>query len=158
MSKDFGEFKSVEELNLCAEGLKEEGDLESLKKLAEENGIDVEDAIDYFDGIYPEFTNAILAAVGKIDKEMSELNLGEILQDWANYIKVEAQESEEFAQGVFKHSMSECIAELLKYSFKNAKDIPNEISKAAGIQGARVKLGIPGSGTAKKIIKEFYLR
>ena len=30
----FGEFDSVEELNMTAEGLKEEGDIESLKVLA----------------------------------------------------------------------------------------------------------------------------
>ena len=43
----FGEFDSVEELNMTAEGLKEEGDLESLKVLAEENGLDAADAEDY---------------------------------------------------------------------------------------------------------------
>lgn len=39
----FGEFDSVEELNMTAEGLKEEGDLESLKVLAE-RGLDAADA------------------------------------------------------------------------------------------------------------------
>lgn len=28
--------------------------------------------------------------------------------------------------------------------------------KAAGVQGASVKLGIPGMGTAKRIIREYY--
>lgn len=36
----FGEFDSVEEMNKAAEGFKNEGDIESLKKMAEENGID----------------------------------------------------------------------------------------------------------------------
>ena len=40
----FGEFDSVEELNMTAEGLKAEGDLESLKILAVENGLDAADA------------------------------------------------------------------------------------------------------------------
>lgn len=158
MSKDFGEFKTVEELNLTAEGLKEEGDLESLIKLAKENGLDEEDAVDYFEGVYPEFTNVLTAAIGKIDMEKAELKIGEILDDWANYIKFEAQEDEAMAAGVMMHSLSECIAELLKYSFKNVKEIPKEISKAAGITNASVKLGIPGQATAKRIIREFYTR
>lgn len=157
MSKDFGEFKSVEELNLCAEGLKEEGDLESLKKLAKENGLDEEDAMDYFDGIYPEFTNVLMAALGKVEIECKELNLGEILEDWANFIKAEAQENEQMAAGVMKYTLSDCIAHLLKYSFTNAKPIPDAIKKAAGVN-ATVKLGIPGSGTAKRLIREFYMR
>lgn len=44
MEKQFGTFKSIEELNMCAEGLKNEGDIESLKALAVENGLDPEDA------------------------------------------------------------------------------------------------------------------
>ena len=39
MFERFGEFDSAEELNLTAEGLKTEGDMESLLVLAEENGI-----------------------------------------------------------------------------------------------------------------------
>lgn len=38
----FGNFDSVEELNACAKGLLEEQDLEHLKVLAEENGIQME--------------------------------------------------------------------------------------------------------------------
>lgn len=157
LQKDFGEFTSVEELNLCASGLKEEGDLESLKKLAMENGIDEEDAIDYFEDAYPVLCNETMAALGKIDIERKDLNLGEILDDWANYIKAEIQESESMAAGVMKNSLAGCIAELLKYSYNNAKSIPNEIMKAAGI-GRQCSLGIPGSGTAKKIIREYYQR
>ena len=43
----FGEFGSAEELNRAAEGLKEEGDTQGLRLLAEENGIDLEDAADF---------------------------------------------------------------------------------------------------------------
>ena len=54
-------------------------------------------------------------------------------------------------------SLEGCIAELLKWSFKNAHSIPDKISQAAGIKGASVKLGIPGMGKAKKIIDEYYM-
>lgn len=52
MFERFGEFDSAEELNLTAEGLKTEGDMESLLILAEENGIDKEDAEDYMGMIH----------------------------------------------------------------------------------------------------------
>ena len=45
----FGEFDSAEELNKAAEGFKNEGDLESLYALAEENGISKEDLIFWLD-------------------------------------------------------------------------------------------------------------
>lgn len=45
MFDKFGEFDSAEELNKAAEGLKEEGDKESLIELAKENGIDPEDGM-----------------------------------------------------------------------------------------------------------------
>lgn len=47
----FDKFGSLtyEELNKTAEGLKMEGDIESLILLAEENGLDKEDAEDYAD-------------------------------------------------------------------------------------------------------------
>ena len=38
----FGEFDTFEELNMAAEGLKNEGDTDSLYKLAEENGIEMQ--------------------------------------------------------------------------------------------------------------------
>ena len=50
MFDKFGEFDSSEELNKAAEGLLEEGDIESLKIMAAENGIDTADVEDYSDG------------------------------------------------------------------------------------------------------------
>ena len=84
----FGEFDSVEELNMTAEGLKEEGDLESLKVLAEENGLDAADAEDYADGIVTELANSLLAALGKLKVEVKELKPCEIMEDWISYIEV----------------------------------------------------------------------
>ena len=53
-------------------------------------------------------------------------------------------------------SIKGCIAELLKWSFKNAYQVPDDIVKAAGIT-ATVKMGIPGMGRAYKIIRAYYL-
>ena len=69
MFDKFGEFNSVEELNEAAAGFKREGDLESLKELAIENGLDEDDAQDYIDGLSDELATLPVAAFGKLDME-----------------------------------------------------------------------------------------
>lgn len=69
MFEKFGEFDSVEELNLAAEGFRSEGDMESLYALAEENGIDKEDAEDYADRITDELATPMMAAIGRLKVE-----------------------------------------------------------------------------------------
>ena len=61
----FGEM-DFEELNKAAEGLKEEGDLESLEALALENGLDPEDAEDYASGDVKQLATLRQAALGRI--------------------------------------------------------------------------------------------
>lgn len=73
MFDKFGEFDSVEELNRAAEGFKAEGDTESLFALAEENGIDKEDAEDYVAGDTEEFATQVMAAVGRLEVERREI-------------------------------------------------------------------------------------
>lgn len=53
---------TYEELNKTAEGLKMEGDIESLILLAEENGLEKEDAEDYADEVVDTFTTPVEAA------------------------------------------------------------------------------------------------
>ena len=72
MFDKFGEFDSCEELNMAAEGLKTKGDIENLHKLAEENGLDIEDTDDYIDGVTTELTTPAIAASGKIRLEIAE--------------------------------------------------------------------------------------
>lgn len=69
MFDKFGEFDSVEELNEAAAGFLREGDIESLKELAKENGIDEEDAEDYADGYTDCLATPMMAAVGRIEAE-----------------------------------------------------------------------------------------
>lgn len=61
----FGEM-DFEELNEAAEGLKEEGDMENLKVLALENGLDPEDAEDYAAGDVKQLATLRQAALGRI--------------------------------------------------------------------------------------------
>lgn len=159
MFDKFGEFNSAKELNMAAAGQKEQGDLEALIALAIENGLDKEDAEDYMNGTMDELATPLTAALGKIKVECEELKPKEIMEDWVEYIKMQCMEKPEVALKVRMKgkTLKNCIAELLKWSFKNAYSIPDDISKAAGIKGANVKLGIPGMGRAKKIIDDYYM-
>lgn len=156
----FGEFDSAEELNMSAEGLLKEGDTESLIALAKENGIDEEDAKDYIDGCMDVLASPIAAALGKLEVECEELKPEQIMEDWVGYIRIQCTESEKMAAAVRKKgkSLRGCIAELLKWSFKHQKDVDKDILKEAGVNTGRVTLGIPGMGTAREIIRTYYLR
>lgn len=76
MFDKFGEFDSAEELNKAAKGLKDEGDFDSLYALAEENGIDKEDAEDYVAGDMEELANPAMAAMGRLEVERREILKG----------------------------------------------------------------------------------
>lgn len=79
MFEKFGEFDSAEELNKAADGLLNEGDLDSLKELAKENGIDEEDAQDYIDGLIENLATVTSAAFGRlyVEEQQSKTNKGE---------------------------------------------------------------------------------
>ena len=66
MFDKFGEFNGLEELNRAAAGLKEEGDRAGLLTLAEENGIEREDVVDYWNGDAKSFATGNTAALGRI--------------------------------------------------------------------------------------------
>lgn len=159
MFDKFGEFDSAEELNMSAEGLKREGDTASLIELAVENGIDKEDVEDYIDGCVDKLATPLMAALGKLEVESQELKPKEIMADWLEYIKMQVTESEMMAAAVRKKgkSLRGCIAALLKWSFENQRPIDEDMLEKAGVKNARVGLGIPGMGRAKKIIDAYYM-
>ncbi len=74
MFERFGEFDSAEGLNMTAAGLLTEGDKDSLLILAQENGIDTEDANDYIAGDTQELCTSVMAAIGKLEIESKEHN------------------------------------------------------------------------------------
>ena len=159
MFEKFGEMDSFEELNELAENLFNEGDIESIKVMAKENGIPEDYAEMYIDKIIPFFCDALTEAIGKLDVECEELIPKEIMLDWVEYIRGQCMEYTEMALAIRKKgkSLKGCLAELLKWSFKNQIPIEKEILNAAGVSAGKVTLGIPGMGTAKKIIREYYL-
>lgn len=158
MFEIFGNMDSAEEINKTAAGLKDEGDIENLRKLAEENGIASEMADIYAEGLVDLFTDPMSAAIGKIEVEAAELKPEEIMEDWVEYLKARCMESEDVAVAVRRKekSLKGCIGKLLKWSNENMKEVDMDIKKAAGFNG-NVKLGIPGMGRARKLITEYYL-
>lgn len=158
MFDKFGEMDSYKEINELAENLFNEGDLESIKVMAKENGIDNEFVQMYLQGDIPELCDSLAAALGKIEVESKELKPKEIMEDWVEYLKGQCMDNESIAIAVRKKgkSLKGCIGELLKWSFGNQQSVDKDIIKAAGISARRVTLGIPGMGRAKRIIKDYY--
>lgn len=159
MFEKFGEFDSYEELNKAAEGQKAEGDVEALKALAEENGIDLEDVQDYLEGTISELTTKLTAAIGKLAAEEKDLQPSEIVTDWLEYIRSCVMDDEQMRIAVRRRgkSLIGCIGEMLKWSYKNKYKVDDRIVKASGINASGVEMGIPGMETAKKIIRQYYL-
>lgn len=162
MFDQFGEFDSWEEINEAAQGQKNEGDKESLINLAVENGIDKEDAEDYFDGILSELCNPILAAQGKLKIEKEEYKKHNkeknIIDDWISYIENLVSTNDDFTLQIRKKgkSIKGCIGALLKYSFGHQVNVDKDILKESGIKASKVTMGIPCMQQAHKIIKEYY--
>lgn len=155
----FGEFDSAAEINETAVNLRAEGDRESLKVLAEENGIDADILEAFMNGDLFYLCDNMTAAIGKVEVEAKQMKCGEIMGDWVEYIKAQCFEKPAVAEAVRKKgkSLEGCIAAILKWSFKNQIPVDKKIMKEAGVTAGKCTLGIPGMARAKKIITEYYL-
>lgn len=162
MFDTFGEFDSWEEINKAAQGQKEEGDEEALIKLAEENGIDREDAEDYYDGAIQELCTSVIAALGKLKVEKEEYKKSNkeknIIDDWISYIENLVSTDEAYALNIRRKgkSLKGCIGALLAYSFGHQVSVDKDVIKEAKVKAGKVTMGIPCMQQAHKIIKEYY--
>lgn len=154
---------SMEELLKKAAELKETGDKKALVNLAKENGLDKEDAEDFINGEVDEFATPVMAAIARLEVEESALEQNdEIVQDWISYIKTNSMEKA-FALQVMnpEKSIEGCIAKLLEWSFKHSYEIDKSIMEKVEPKikeklPNKIRLGIPGSSTAKLIIHKYY--
>ena len=160
MFERFGEFSSAEEINTLAVNLRKDGNAQSIRELASENGLDEEIAQAFLDGDIPYLCDDATAAIGKIEIEAAELKPAEILEDWTGYIKVRCMEKPEMARKVRDKgkTLKGCIAELIKWSFTHQIPVDKGIMKAAGIKIEQCSMGSPGMETAKKIITDYYMK
>ena len=160
MYEIFGEFDSAKEINELAENLLNEGDFDGLRTLAKENGIPEEFVDAYLNGDSEEFCDAMTAADGKLEVEAAAMKPNGIMKDWLDYIRAVNMDNDTFCHQIRKKgkSLTGCIGALLKWSFANQQAVPTDVIKAAGISASRVTMGIPDMGTAKKLIRDYYLQ
>ena len=81
---------------------------------------------------------------------------------WLDYFQIQCFVDPEMRLAVRRKgkSLKECIGKLVKWSLEHDENVDKDIIKAAGLpEWAQkgCKLGIPGMGTAKQLIKEYYL-
>ena len=173
MFDEFGKL-TLDELNAKAEELSNEGDEVALGRLAAENGIPMDSVKAYMnmesDYLCEDVTDA---ALGRIDIEADDIGAEEIMGDWADYIRSLIMDKEEFARKVMnpKKSFIGCVGQLAVYSVMHAEPVPKEIINAmkAAVTNAQLKklhlekrhldytkIGMPGIGTAKRIIRSYY--
>lgn len=166
MFDKFGEFDSAEELNQKAEELKASGNTEGIYDLAQENGIDKEDAEDFVSGFQEEFASPLMAAAGKIKVESNNLELSGILEDWSDVVLRLCAENIQIAREVRKksRSLAGCMAELIAFSFENKVQVSDKIVKITKIEHNGKKeplrgplyIGVPNNAEAKKIAEKYY--
>lgn len=162
-------FKTVKELNDKAAELKSAGDLSELVKLAEENGLEKEDAEDYMDSDDPEdcLCNATMAAIGRLNMEEQDLHLESQMKDWKDFIVQmltgypmnHPEDGAALANAVFVpgKQLLDVLAAGLKMASKNRVTVDRRITKAAGLPESAGQIGMCGRDELKKIILDYYM-
>lgn len=168
MFDKFGEFDSCEELDRAAEAQRKEGDLEALKALAVENGIDPEDAEDYFDGcmysILGEY-NAMEqnAALGKLKVEKEELKVEREFQLLTEELETACCDYPEIAIGVRRKGkrLAEYLAMIIDAGYRNAvtppKAILDKVTAVPSQYRSQIKTGMPSKAERKEIMRKYYV-
>lgn len=164
MFEKFGEFDSYDEINRAAKAQLNEGDLEAIRAIALENGIDRDDVEDYIDGAVGELTTPVMAAVGKIEVEEKEYKISGMLLDFTSELKALCPEDIDLAFAIRKKGKS--IAQLIAlYADRGLKDAATvdkrivELTKdcKAIVGQHEFKIGIPDRKARKQIIYKYYL-
>ena len=164
MFEQFGEFNSSEEINKAADELFNKEDMEGIRKLAAENGIDPEDAEDFVEGVVDELTTPIAAALGKLKVESEALKIKGILQDWTDELKSMCTEDIEFAKAVRKKGkeLAGYIAKTAESGYENRVVVDKQIVERAKkiksvIGNHEFSIGIPDKKTRRELATAYYL-
>ena len=139
----FGEMGSAKELNMCADGFREEGDIESLKAFAVENGFTEEYAMNYIKErekyFNAEFCNPYSAAMAKLDLETKS----ETEKKAAALLKSELDDLE-LAEGIRKKGKR----------LKKAFDAMREEARKIQVSGCGMITDLEGLAIMKEYYKE----
>ena len=157
MFEKYGEFESFIAINEAAKNQLAEGDLDAVREIAAENGLDPMDAEDFIAGDLKELCNAL----GKLQVESKDLGIRALMNDWVSYIEGLCTENGEFALAVRKKekSLAGAIGVILKESWQVMFDVDDRIIEAAGIKNknSQIRFGIPEEARVRELIRDYYL-
>ena len=156
----YGEFNSADEINEAAKNQLAQGDIEAVREIAKENGIDPDDAEDFITGGWDRICSTTSAALGKIIVESEAMQITGIMKDWVRYIQMSISDSQEFALAVRSKgkSLAGAIGEIMKESERLMEDVDDAILEAADVHfKGKVKFGIPEEAKVREIVKAYYL-
>lgn len=163
MWEKFGEFDSAEELNRAALAQRNEGDTEAVRTLAEENGLDPEDAEDFLDGAVDFLVLPFNAAVGKLTVESKELKLEGVLEDWVNDLIDLCSEDNELSLAVRRKGkeLAEYIARIIDEGYEHQIKVDDRIvaktQQVKKIMGGHVlTIGAEDARTRRHLAVEYY--
>lgn len=167
MFERFGEFDSYEEINKKAAELLAAADTDGVRKLAEENGLDPVDAEDYITGAERIFCTELMAAVGKLDLEEKDLEIGGILKIWVDYIREMCTAIPGMAEAVRKKGkgLDRCMSKMIRFSYENKVRVSDKIVNITKVthngkeeqMRSPLYLGFPDMAAAKRLIREYYM-
>ena len=167
MFDKFGEFDSAEEMNKAAKEMLEKGDTDAILRMAEENGIDREDAEDYIEGATEEFATISMAARGKLEVESKDLEIKGVLVDWRDMVLKMCMDDKKMCVAVRRKgkSLKDCMAKIIAFAFETKHQVSEKIVKATTVKHNGKKepfrgplyLGFPNRFELKKLIEEYYL-
>lgn len=156
MFDKFGKM-SYDELIRTAKAEKEEGDEEALIALAQENGLDQEDAEDYMDDLTEALCTPREAAVARIEMEAKDLEVSGIWEEWKGFALEMCMQEEDLACAVCRknRSLLGLFGKLLKLGFDSKQRVDKRICKEAGLND-NVYTGIPTRQQVAETISNYY--
>ena len=156
MFDKFGKM-NYDELIRTAKAEKEEGDEEALIALAQENGLDQEDAEDYMDDLTEVLCTPREAAVARIEMEAKDLEVSGILEEWKGFALEMCMQEEDLACAVCRknRSLLGLFGKLLKLGFDSKQRVDKRICKEAGLND-NVYTGIPTRQQVAETISNYY--
>ena len=156
MFDKFGKM-NYDELIRTAKAEKEEGDEEALIALAQENGLDQEDAEDYMDDLTEVLCTPREAAVARVEMEAKDLEVSGIWEEWKVCVLEMCMQEEDLACAVCRknRSLLGLFGKLLKLGFDSKQRVDKRICKEAGLNDS-VYTGIPTRQQVSETISNYY--
>ena len=156
MFDKFGKM-SYDELIRTAKAEKKEGDEEALIALAQENGLDQEDAEDYMNDLTEVLCTPREAAVARIEMEAKDLEVSGIWEEWKDFALEMCMQEEDLACAVCRknRSLLGLFGKLLKLGFDSKQRVDKRICKEAGLND-NVYTGIPTRQQVAETISNYY--